>query len=166
MHVRLIIFSALSLTLSGKARCVFTVQSSGMSAKSFAPQCRCSPKLPEGAKTASDETRVKQHFAEAGDTGVSVCTGAPRSWTFRSFFSFILTSVSSSLCAVHLQTSEEMHTLTHTGTHAQNKVLPPFPSSPAATLRERSKISLNKEASGDRQTAPAPPFKQGWWCGW
>lgn len=27
-----------------------------------------SPKLPEGAKTTNDETRVKQHFAE-GDTG-------------------------------------------------------------------------------------------------
>ena len=53
--------------------------------------------------------------------------------------------------------SEYMHT--HTYTHS--KVLPPTPSSPAATLRERSKISLNKEASGDRQTAPAPPFKEG-----
>lgn len=43
------------------------------------------------------------------------------------------------------------------------------PSSPAATPRERSGIGLNKEASSDGQTVPAPPIQRvgiGWRCGW
>lgn len=43
------------------------------------------------------------------------------------------------------------------------------PSSPAATPRERSRIGLNKEASSDGQTVPAPPIQRvgiGWRCGW
>lgn len=129
--------------------------------ESFAPQCRRFPKLPEGAETANDETRVKQHFAEAEETGVSVCTSAPRlglSTPSPALYPLLAEQQPMRRSSSHI---DHARAHTQTRTHVHGKVLPPSPSSPAATLRERGKISLNKEASGDRQTAPAPPSKEG-----
>lgn len=129
--------------------------------ESFAPQCRCSPKLPEGADTVNDETRVKQHFAEAEETSGSVCTSTPRLGLFTPFNCVLLlteppmcrSSSDSDICQIGIDA--------YTYTRAYTEQGAPSPSSPEATLREMSKISLNKEASGDKQTVPAPPSKQG-----
>lgn len=110
--------------------------------QSFAPQCRCSPKLPEGASSANVGTRVKRHFAVAGDTSVRVFTSAR------------LSSASSDLsspqwaagCAPFISTHRNR--CAHTHRHRARSPPPPPHRQPHGG---RSEISLNKEASGDRQ---------------
>lgn len=100
-----------------------------------------------------------------GRCGLSVCTGAPR---------LGLSAPSSTLSSPHRAAAYAPFILTHTHwrlpgrngcahTHAARCSHRPPVFTNSYTLREkRRKIGLNKEASGDRQTAPAPSlFKEG-----
>ncbi|KAM3604835.1 uncharacterized protein V6R79_016870 [Siganus canaliculatus] len=97
---------------------------------SFALRCRCSPKLPEAEKTANDETRVKQHFAET-ETGLSVCTERTASWTLSSVSKTLLTeqqrlrrsSPHTEMCSIGRGAHAHTHTHTCTSSRTRSKVL-------------------------------------------
>lgn len=132
---------------------------------------------PRGAETANDGTRVKQHFAEAEQRPGRVSAQALRILLFTpstlssphwaAAYAPVIPS-DADLCQIGAGALTQKEKERESERETARCSLRP-PSSPAATPRERSGIGLNKEASSDGQTVPAPPIQRvgiGWRCGW
>lgn len=124
-------FRAFSLTFSDKTKT--RLNGEIFRNVSFAPRCKCSPKPPTGCRDGKRRNQGETALCRgARDRGECVHKRST-SWTSHSFSNAILSSLSSSLCAVHPHSlisagiGIDSHSHIHTHARARSKVLPPIP---------------------------------------